>query len=95
MEVEVGPRIPSLIWMVTTESEFVREEGTRLIAYQNAALDNKGGRRDKYTGAEGEVGSPIPVVFIGLKVKVVDETVAAEIVLRWGRNIVGSGVFVL
>ena len=84
----------SLIWLVTTESDFTRKEGTRLIVYQNAALDTGGGgRRDKYTGAEGEVGSPILGVFIGLKVKVVDETVAAEIVLRWGQNIVGSGVF--
>ena len=33
--------------------------------------------------------------FIGLRVKVVDDTVAEEIVFRWGRNIVGSGVFVL
>ena len=29
-----------------------------------------------------------------MEVKVVDYTVAAEIVLMWGRNIVGSGVFV-
>ena len=93
MEVEVVPGMLYLIWLVTTESDFAREEGTCLIAYHNAALDN-GGRRDKYTQAEGEVGSPIPGVFIGLEVKVVDETVAVEILLRWGRNIVGSGVFV-
>ena len=43
MEVEFGPGILSLVWMVTTESGFAREEGTRLIAYQNAALDNGGG----------------------------------------------------
>ena len=55
-----------------------------------------GGRgRDKYIEAEGEVGSPIPVFFIGLKIKVVDETVPVEIVLRWGRKIVGSSVFAL
>ena len=94
MEVEVVPGMLYLIWLVTTESDFAREEGTCLIAYHNAALDN-GGRRDKYTQAEGEVGSPIPGVFIGLEVKVVDETVAVEILLRWGRNIVGSGVFFL
>ena len=87
MELDVGTGMSSFIWLVSTESDFSREEGTRLIVYQNAALDNGGGRLDKYTGAEG---------FIGLKVKVVDETVAVEIVLRWGGgNIAGSGVFVL
>ena len=40
MGVEVGPGMSSLIWLVTTKSDFAREEGTRLIAYQNAALDN-------------------------------------------------------
>ena len=92
MEVEVVPGMLYLIWLVTTESDFAREEGTCLIAYHNAALDN-GGRRDKYTQAEGEVGSPILGIFIGLKFKVVDGTVATEIVLRWGQNIVGNGVF--
>ena len=78
----------SLIWLVTTESDFAREEVTCLMAYQNAALDNGEGWGDKYTGAEGEVESPIPGVFKGLRVKVVDETVTSEVVLRWGRNIV-------
>ena len=43
VEVKVGPGMSYLIWMVTTESDFTRDEGTHLIAYQNAALDNKGG----------------------------------------------------
>ena len=88
-------RMLSCIWLVTTESDFTREEGTCLIAYQNAALNKRGGG-DKYTGAKGgEVGSLNPGVLIGLKVKVVDEMVAAEILLRWGQKIVGNGVFVL
>ena len=43
MEIEVGPGMLSLICLVTTESDFTRDEGTHLIAYQNASLDNKGG----------------------------------------------------
>ena len=46
VEVEVCPGMSSLIRMVTTESDFVREKGTRFIAYQNAALDDGGGGRD-------------------------------------------------
>ena len=45
-------------------------------------LITREGRWDKYTGAEGKFESPIMGVFIGLKVKVVDETVAVEIVVR-------------
>ena len=62
MEVEFGTIMSSLVWLVTTESDFVRKEGTCLISYQNAALDNRGGegrRWDKYTGAKREVGYPI------------------------------------
>ena len=55
-----------------------------------------GGGGDKYIGDKGGgFGSPIPGFLIGLKVKVVDEMVAADILLRWGQNIVVNGVFVL
>ena len=47
MEVEVGPRMSSLIWLVTTESKFTREEATHLIVYKNSALDNGGGGINK------------------------------------------------
>ena len=33
----------------------------------------------------------MPGVIIGLKVKVVEEKVVAEILRKWGRSIVGSG----
>jgi len=81
VEVEVGPGKSSLIRLVTTESDFAREEGTRLVTFevngerwfipvtdQNAALDSGGGR-EKSTGADGEVGSPMPGVVVGLKVR--------------------------
>ena len=42
MELDVGTGMSSFIWLVSTESDFSREEGTRLIVYQNAALDNGG-----------------------------------------------------
>ena len=37
--VEVGLRKLYLIRLVTTKSEFVREEGTRLVTYHNSTLD--------------------------------------------------------
>ena len=43
MEVEFCTIMSSLVWLVTTESDFVRKEGTCLISYQNASLDNRGG----------------------------------------------------
>ena len=43
MEVDVGPGNSSCIRLVTTKSEFVREEGTCIDTDQNAALDR--GRR--------------------------------------------------
>ena len=78
MEVEVFPGKLSLISLITIESNFVREEGTRLITNQNTALDSWGGR-EKSKGAKGEVKSPMPGVFVGLKVKVGDETFTADI----------------
>ena len=39
VEVEVGPGKSSLIRMVTTKSDFAREEGTRIVTDQNTDLD--------------------------------------------------------
>ena len=52
MEVEVVPGNLSLVRLVTTESGFAREDDTRLVTDQNAAL-NRGGGGEKSTGAEG------------------------------------------
>ena len=91
VEVEIFTGKLSLIWLVTTKSEFATEYGNRIVTNQNAALDRRGGQ-DKSTGAKGEVGSPMPGFVLGLKVNVGDEIVAAEIFLKCGKSIVGSGV---
>ena len=93
VEVEVGTGKSSIIRMVTTESEFLREEATRLVMDQNATINSRGGW-EKSTGAE-EVGSTIPGVVMGLKVKVGYEKVEEEIVRKWGQSIVGYGAYVL
>ena len=50
---------------------------------------------EKSTGAEGEVGLPMPGVVVGLNFKVGDEMVAADIVLKWGKITLGSGACIL
>ena len=82
VEVKVGTGKSSLIMMVTTESEFAREEGTPLVTYQNSTLDSEGGW-DKSTIAKGEVGSPMLRVVVGFKVKV-------GYVLQEGVKIIGE-----
>ena len=47
------------------------------------------------TGDKGKEGLPIPGVFMGLKVKVVDDKVVVEIVRKWEQSIMGSGACVL
>ena len=70
--------------LVTTESDFAREEGTRLITDKNDALDRvRGGVGGKYTVAKGYIGSPMSEVVVVLKVKVEDDTVVAEILWKW------------
>ena len=91
VEVDIFTGKSSLIWMVTTKSESVTKYGNRIVTDQNAALGSRGGQ-DKSTGAEGEVGSPMPGFVLGLKVNVVYETVAAEVLQKCGKSIVGSGV---
>ena len=56
VEVEVGTGKLSLIWLVTTRSNFAREEGTGLVKDQNADFYIKE-KQDKSTGAKE--GGPI------------------------------------
>ena len=93
MEVEVGPGMLSLICLVTTESEFAREEGTHIFMDQNAAL-NIGGEGGSMV-SKGEVVFPMTGVVVVLKVKVGDEKVVAEIVRKWGRRILVNSVCVI
>ena len=83
----------SLIRLVTTDFEFEREEGTRLVTDQNVAIDSSGGR-EKSTGASGGVGLTMPGVVVGLKVMVGDMKFAEEIERKWGRIIVGSCAYI-
>ena len=93
--VEVVPIKSYRIRLVTTKYYFAREEGTHRITDCDANLDSEGGRREKYTGSKGGVVYTMPVVFVGLKVKVVDEKSVVEIVRKWGWSIVVSGACVL
>ena len=68
VEVEVGTRNSSLIRLVNTKSDFTRDEVTRLVTDQNAALNSRGGGGEKSTGEKGEVGLPMPGVVVVSKV---------------------------
>ena len=87
VELKVVPRKVSFIWLVATKSDLAREEGTRLVTYQNSALNKRGAGGGGSIEAEGEVQLPMPGVVTALKVEVGDETAGVEIVWKWGWSI--------
>ena len=90
MEVDVVPGKLSFIRLITTKSNFSKEEGNHLITDQKTDLDIRGKGGVEIHGIRGEVGSPILGVAVGLKVKVEDETDAVEIVHKWKQRIMVS-----
>ena len=90
MEVDVGAGKLYFIRLITTKSNFAKEEGNHLITNQKTDLDirRKGGV--EIHGSQGEVGSPILGVAVILKVKVGDDTAAGGIVHKWEQRIMVS-----